>query len=289
MTFYVDIYHSDIHSYVLNNHYSVRSSGVVYKVMERQRETQTPFGYETKVAAPGMLTVHIQQEKRRRLPYPYGNCIESEAIENSFENCVDRCARGNIFNRCNCENVIIQSERGKQHVDQSWTSNDTATQSTTRKHNFAYCFDLRQTRAELYERYLCYQSALYISHRGCYSACPHRCVTTQYRTEATSARWPLPFQYDSFYKKVIADRSFSSRFSPLFERNNSGDNDLIDKVNDLYKSKLIEENFVQVEFVPQYLVYLELIEVPRYTISSMVCTPGWRAELVDWGDSPSVY
>ena len=60
----------------------------------------------------------------------------------------------------------------------------------------------------------------------------------------------------------------------MFERNNSGDNDLIDKVNDLYKSKLIEENFVQVEFVPQYLVYLELIEVPRYTISSMVGTLG---------------
>ena len=154
MTFYVDSYHSDIHSYVLNSQYSVRSAGVVYKVMERQRKTQIPIGYETKVAAPGMLTtVHIQQEKRRRLPYPYGNCIESDAIENSFENCVDRCVRGNIFNRCKCENVIIQSEPGKEYADQSRMSNNTATESTTRRHNFGYCFDLRQTRVELYERY----------------------------------------------------------------------------------------------------------------------------------------
>ena len=64
---------------------------------------------------------------------------------------------------------------------------------------------------------------------------------------------------------------------------------MIEKVNDLYKSKLVEDNFVQINFVPKYLVYLELIEVPRYTISSMIGVLGGGVEPVDWHHSPGFH
>ena len=146
ITFYVDSFHPGIDRYVVNDRYSVKSSGVAFEVMERQRDIPS-LGYETKMAPPGMLTiVHIKQEKKRRLAYPYGNCIESDAIESSFENCVSRCVSGHIFRRCNCENEITQSEMGKDSFDQSRLSHDTVTQSTIRRGNFGFCFDMKQTR-----------------------------------------------------------------------------------------------------------------------------------------------
>ena len=190
-----------------------------------------------------LTTIQIYKQISTRLPHPYGHCIESGDINHSFSKCIGKCYRDGLTKQCNCVYSPINS-----HVDNS---------------SFQHCFNLNQSTSQLYQKYKCYEIAIQRITHSCYTICKYRCVTTQYSTEASYSKWPLSSQCDSFYEQIIAPRSFGKKFAPLFQRNSSPQDDISLKINELYKSKMIEDNFVQIQFSPEYLVYLETIEVPR--------------------------
>ena len=72
MTFYIDDFESQ--PYVLNIESSTSLSGVVYQISQDVFTDYLPF----RTAHPGMSTnVLLKQHILTRLPYPYGDCMET--------------------------------------------------------------------------------------------------------------------------------------------------------------------------------------------------------------------
>ena len=102
--------------------------------------------------------------------------------------------------------------------------------------------------------------------KNCHQECKDSCKSTSYITEATVSKWPLPFQYNSFYEQIIAPRSFADKFKA---KNNSVE------TRDQKLKQMIEDNFLYVGFnLDRSAPYFEMEEVPKYTLASMLGSLG---------------
>ena len=100
-------------------------------------------------------------------------------------------------------------------------------------------------------------------------------METKYYTDATTSQWPLINQYNSFWEKVIAPSSFATKFETLLNR--CENESMISK--EIYKRQLIQDNFVKLEFTLDLNGHVELVEVPMYSIFSVVGTLGGTLNL----------
>ena len=282
VTFYTDSLENPVKKYVPNHESSIKSSGIVYEVLEQQHDDSGTVGFKS--APPGLLTtIHIHQQVSKRLPHPYGKCVATSTTEYSYNLCIMKCNIKGVKKEYNCVNLVQNSELDNSTV-------------------MDYCFDTNQALSELVKKEKCVKTALARLTNECFSVCNYRCVTTDYLTQATYSHWPLSSQYDSFYKQSIPGRSSAYKFDHLFHQNQPMDA-LTRRVKEIEKKQLIAENFVGLEFKFNSMVYLEFEEVPLYSLSSLVgalCGSlnlwtgttvlsvfscwnfGWKFEPVDW-------
>ena len=200
--------------------------------------------------------VNIKRQVNKRLPYPYGDCIESNAVLDSFEYCYAFCLKTFIVEKCNCKNSLILHDEDDAHD------------------NISFCFSLKKSQPELFETGTCFLNNDGTMVEECFNQCRHRCESVDYITESTASKWPLSFQYDSFYEKIIAPRLFASKFKPWFKNISSDEHDETRLIKEVYRRLLIEENFVNLRLELDFNVYLEYIEVPMYSITALVGTLG---------------
>ena len=247
--------------YLSNEESTVLSSGVYYKVLA-QRFNDNGVA-NRKSAPPGMRTaVDITKQVYRRLPSPYGNCVdkdEDEDEEYSIQVCLIRCFHRGIEENCSCVDVVTDPQLENPALD--------------------YCLDLRQPLLQILDKFNCIRSAYHKLTKKCYNTCQYKCVSTSYHTEATYSHWPLSYQHRSFYRQYIEGSSFAGRFDHLFQDDDSDNVNITARLNRLERELLIRQSFVLLSFKGDFLKYLEYVEVPRYTLTSLIGTLGGSLNL----------
>ena len=92
------------------------------------------------------------------------------------------------------------------------------------------------------------------------SSCLEECSEIKYITHAHYTKWLLLKQYPSFFNKLLKSKSYSRKFEGMKTNVTS---DVI---------KMVEENFVKLEFNLKNDAYHEFKEVPKYTLCSFIGT-----------------
>ena len=123
------------------------------------------------------------------------------------------------------------------------------------------------TQSGLVKNYDCIDSHHLNVTENCFEDCKDACVSISFNTDTSLSKWPQPSQYDSFYEQIIAPRPFADKFRSLFDK--SG---FVDKKD---KAQMMDDHFLYIEFVMDWSTpYFEMVEVPRYTLFSMLGSLG---------------
>ena len=249
MTFYIGSSHENF-EYGDRGLYIGKSTGIVYEVYEQR------YGDNLRVAprtAPSgiMTSVLIDKYVTKRLPHPYGNCVESTEIGYNMEACIIICIEAFVKDKCKCPDSPFLSQLNKMDNDK-----------------LNYCHSLHQSQSQLLTNHKCVQSQSTSIWISCFKTCQIRCITVRYTTDSTYSKWPLPGQYDSFYDQIISTRLFAKTFDHMFMRNNT-----MGQIQSI-KGKIIANYFVHIEFNLNFNKYLQYEEVPKYTVFSLIGTLG---------------
>ena len=252
MTFYIDTFQS------INIHYNSRndltpiSSGVVYAVYHQ--DIKNIIFKHDQTAPPGVQTsVLIQKQIHTRLPKPYGNCVGGMEHYNQHI-CLNDCVSEAIVKYCNCFTHKYMGLRDKE-IDN--------------------CLSVEFNQSKLLENYQCKNDAKkrMIEHEECFD-CKHSCSEIKYTKEVSYTRWPLSYEYASFYWQFIRSKPYADRFKP------DGENLTNPRSADFSSKKdLFNENFVKINFEIDERAYLEYQEIPKYTLFSFLGTLGGALNL----------
>ena len=209
MTFYIDNFDVNAREYATVNAMATRSSGVRYFLLNPKLSEYKLFSNTVQAAPPGMLTsVNVRQHLHKRLPAPHGNCVDG--VENyTFESCFEQCYDDQLMDNCKCSGFFLQ--RGKM------------------------CTDASLPQRQLLQNHRC---LLQIRGSEC-ALCNEICEDMDYMTTTSHTKWPLPYQYQSFYQELISDKPFSNRFVKVEDETDESS-------PSADAMRLIDENFVKV-------------------------------------------
>ena len=228
------------------------SSGVVY-ALYRQDIKNIIFKHD-QTAPPGVQTsVLIQKQIHTRLPKPYGNCVGGMEHYNQHI-CLNDCVSEAIVKYCNCYTHQYMGLRDKEMDN---------------------CLSVEFNQSKLLENYQCENDVKrrMIEHEACFD-CKHSCSEIKYTKEVSYTRWPLSYEYASFYWQFIRSKPYASRFKPDGENlTKPGSADFSSKKD------LFNENFVKINFEIDERAYLEYQEIPKYTLFTFLGTLGGALNL----------
>ena len=130
------------------------------------------------------------------------------------------------------------------------------------------CTDASLSQIQLLQNHRC---LLQLTGSEC-ALCKERCEDMDYMTTTSHTKWPLPYQYQSFYQELISDKPYSNRFVKVEEETD-------ESPPSADALRLTDENFVKIDFYLDYQSYLESAEVPIYTLFSFLGTLGGALNL----------
>ena len=246
MTFYIDNFDVNGSYYATVNAMATRSFGVRYFLLNPKLSEYKLFSNTVQAALPGMLTsVNVRQHLRKRLPAPHGNCVDT--VKNyTFESCFKQCYDDQLMDNCQCSGFFLQRDK--------------------------MCTDASLSQRQLLQNHRC---LLQIRGSEC-ALCNERCEDMDYMTTTSHTKWPLPYQYQSFYQELISNKPpYSNRFLKVEDETDES------KSSNLSTDalRLIDENFVKIGYYLDYQSYLESVEVPKYTLFSFLGTLGGALNL----------
>ena len=160
----------------------------------------------------------------------------------TYESCFEQCYDDQLMEHCQCSGFFSGRDRK--------------------------CIDVSLPQRQLLANHRCL-----LQMRGYECAlCNDRCEDVDYITTVSHTKWPLPYQYRSFYQELISDKPYSHRFLKIEE-------ETAESPPSSDTLRLIDENFVKIDFNLDYQSYLESVEVPKYTLFSFLGTLGGALNL----------
>ena len=183
MTFYIDSFENEMTHYNSGNKWVTQSSGIKYSILYSDAKNVESINQPT--APPGAVTsAHIQKEVHKRLPEPHGNCDPSE-FNYTYENCRVTCIRGSFPKYCGCISPADYEPKEDK--------------------NLTFCISPSLPRPLVLQYYNCAGKAFHNIVAECSETCKEHCQEVRYKTQVSYTKWPLPYQFASFYDQLIKD------------------------------------------------------------------------------------
>ena len=259
MTFYVDSFaNEDFIEYNSANIWAMKSSGVAYSIYYANIDN-IPYGPKPSAPPGAMTTVDINKEVYQRLSEPYGSCVETENY--TFDGCFANCLAEKLRDYCHC----ISPADFLTHADES--------------SGLYPCLSVNVPHRTLLEIQACSYATKRRISTECNVHCKQSCSEIKYLMEVSYTKWPLPHQYESFYDKLIKTKRFADKFETLRSEASSNNVQSLNILNQLLRRKLVEVNFVKIDFVINNRDYQEFTEVRMYSPFSFLGTLGGALNL----------
>ena len=113
----------------------------------------------------------------------------------------------------------------------------------------------------------------------CSDSCRLGCWETRYKTETWYARWPIPYQSESFYRQFVKSKPYSKMFDTPSVPSSTNNENIEKLLKTWLRGQLIENNFIKIDFVLDFTSFLEFTEVPKYSLFSFLGTFGGSLNL----------
>ncbi len=104
----------------------------------------------------------------------------------------------------------------------------------------------------------------------CHEVCHTPCTVTDYITITSNVKWPKKSRYNTFYDRVIANKSYAWRFSQLQANNGSDDSHAV---------ILVEDNFARLEISVGSMLIKRYKDEKKISFSSFLASLGGALNL----------
>ncbi len=196
---------------------------------------------------------------RKRLPHPYGTCVEDEGDDipdRRFELCCGNCVTEAVINACGCQDVYT-----------TWvqTGNDA---------HISFCEDASLPGDVLLNNTACMMEQRRQQWHRCSMLCHPSCHEATYENTMSQSTWPSVPPSQDFYQTFIQNRPYSHYFpSNLFMENlNMSDNNSV--LTATYASMYIRNNFMKVNVRLANQKYDIVKDVPKTTFEGLFSALG---------------
>ena len=187
---------------------------------------------------------------------PHGNCISTQEYGGSGQ-CYDDCLNRAVWEECDCNPATNLVNPGDKEA----------------------CLSVLLPKTKLIRYQDCANHTIWTVSGQCSDSCRLGCSETRYKTQPSYARWPIPYQAESFYRQFVESKPYSKMFETPSVPHSTDNENLEKLLNSWLRRQLIENNFVKIDFVLDFTSYLEFTEVPQYSLFSFLGTLGGSLNL----------
>ena len=163
--------------------------------------------------------------------------------------CYDACLNQAVWEQCDCNSAANLVNEGDKEP----------------------CLSVHLPKAKLREYQECENYTRFTVSGQCSDSCR--------RTHSSYARWPIPYQSESFYRQFVKDKPYSQMFETSSIPFPTANENIENLLNSWFRRQLLENNFVKIDFVLDFTSFLEFTEIPKYTLFSFLGTLGGALNL----------